>query len=94
MKKTDETKTVPGASANHAIGKVLQLISFMAGNKSPMRLLDLSTGTGIPQATVLRYLNLLSEEGYVYLEASQPGCHDPKPFKSPLDFRRYCHSAL
>ncbi|HIR13552.1 MAG TPA: IclR family transcriptional regulator [Candidatus Choladousia intestinavium] len=66
MKKTDETKTAPGASANHAIGKVLQLISFMAGNKSPMRLLDLSTGTGIPQATVLRYLNLLSEEGYVY----------------------------
>ena len=66
MKKNSETKAGTGASANHAIGKVLQLISFMAGNKSPMRLLDLASGTGIPQATVLRYLALLSEEGYVY----------------------------
>ncbi len=54
------------ASSNQAISKGLQLIVYMSQNNSAMRLQDIAELSGMPQATVLRYLSALQEDGYVY----------------------------
>ena len=64
MKKTAEKKDK--GSSNQAIGKVFQIINCLADSVSPLRLQDIGDMNDIPQATVLRYLNSLMEEGYVY----------------------------
>lgn len=51
---------------NQSVSKVLQILSFLAENRSPLRLFEIADGVGMPQATTLRYLNALIEEGYTF----------------------------
>lgn len=55
-----------GKPENQAVSKILQVISCLAESSSPLRLCEVSEGTHMPQATVLRYLNTLIGEGYVF----------------------------
>ena len=52
--------------ANQSVTKLMQLISTMADSRSPMRLQDIAASAEMSQATVLRYLNALIQEGYAY----------------------------
>lgn len=52
--------------ANQSVSKLLQLIGDLSAARMPMRLQDLAESTGIPQATCLRYLNALIQEGYAF----------------------------
>lgn len=56
--------------SNQLVVKLFQVISFLAENKGPLRLQEISTCTGIPQPTVLRYLNALIQEGFAYQDDS------------------------
>lgn len=51
---------------NQTSGKVFQIIECLAFNRLSMRLQDISSVVQLPPATVLRYLNSLIEEGYVF----------------------------
>lgn len=51
---------------NQAVIKTLNIISFLVECNAPMRLQDIAETINIPTATVLRYLNSLISEGYVY----------------------------
>lgn len=55
-------------SSNQSVSKILQLLSFLADSRSPLRLVEIAEGVGMPQATVLRYLNAFIEEGFAYQE--------------------------
>ena len=46
--------------------KLLQIMEFLAEQNEPLRLQDLSVAIGMPQPTVLRYMNTLVNQGYVY----------------------------
>ncbi len=48
--------------------KLLLLLEYLASQPTPPRLQDISEGLGIPQPTVLRYMNTLVNHGYVYRE--------------------------
>ena len=50
---------------NQSLFKALQIIEVMAGNKAPMRLLDISKAVSISPSTVLRFLNTFKEMNYV-----------------------------
>lgn len=52
--------------ANQSVSKMIQLISFLAQSRSPLRLHEIAAGSGMPQATTLRYLNALMAEGFVF----------------------------
>ena len=65
MKKNLYAKT-NDKPINQAVSKILQLIFFLAEGRSPMRLCEIAAGTGMPQATVLRYLNSLIGEGFAF----------------------------
>ncbi|MGE4486168.1 MAG: IclR family transcriptional regulator [Oscillospiraceae bacterium] len=52
--------------ANQFVTKLLQLITNLAESRTPMRLQEIASGAGMPQATALRYLNALIQEGYVF----------------------------
>jgi DNA-binding IclR family transcriptional regulator len=64
MVKKDNDK-----NANQAVTKMLHLITILSDSKLPMRLHDIAEAAGIPQATCLRYLNALIQEGYAYQDA-------------------------
>ncbi|MFI3172615.1 MAG: IclR family transcriptional regulator [Eubacteriales bacterium] len=51
---------------NQNVAKTLNLLSFLSSNRSPLRLSEIAEGIGMPSATVLRYLNTLMLEGYVF----------------------------
>ena len=50
---------------NQSLFKALQIIEVMAGNKAPMRLLDISKAVSISPSTVSRFLNTFKEMNYV-----------------------------
>ena len=52
--------------SNQFVTKLLQLISNLAESRTPLRLQEIAAGAGMPQATALRYLNALIQEGYVF----------------------------
>lgn len=60
------TNTSNEKPANQSVSKLLQLIANLSASKVPMRLQDIAEHTGIPQATCLRYLNALLQEGYAF----------------------------
>jgi IclR family KDG regulon transcriptional repressor len=53
-------------SVNQSVDKLMRLLAYLSNALSPVRLADIAKDTGIAQATVLRYLNGLVEEGFVY----------------------------
>ena len=55
-------------TSNQSVSKILQLLSFLADCRTPLRLVEIAEGVQMPQATVLRYLNALIEEGFAYQE--------------------------
>lgn len=63
-----ECKTAK-SSGNQTIVKVLQILSYLAESKSPVRLQDIAEDNGMSQATVLRYLQTLLSEGYIYQDS-------------------------
>ncbi len=59
-------KNVSKQASNQTSGKIFQIIECLANNRLSMRLQDISTQIQLPAPTVLRYLNSLIEEGYIY----------------------------
>lgn len=59
------TKT-KGGESNLSSDKLLRIIEYMAANRLPVRLKDISDNLGISQPTVVRYLRTLCEQGYAY----------------------------
>ena len=55
--------------ANQSVAKLFQLIAYLSECKGAVRLQQIATDTGMPQATVLRYLNSLIQEGYAFQDA-------------------------
>ena len=55
--------------ANLSSDKLLHIIEYMAANRLPMRLKDISDNLGISQPTVVRYLRTLCDQGYAYQDA-------------------------
>ncbi len=53
-------------TANQSVGKLMQLLQYLAESRVPMRLQDVAAAINVPQATTLRYLNALAAEGYVF----------------------------
>ncbi|MBQ0059787.1 MAG: IclR family transcriptional regulator [Lachnospiraceae bacterium] len=53
-------------SSNQSVNKLLQLLGTLSEARMAMRLQDIAKDSGMPQATALRYLNALIEEGYAY----------------------------
>ena len=53
-------------NSNQSVAKLLHLITILSESKIPMRLYDIAAAAGIPQATCLRYLNALIQEGYAF----------------------------
>lgn len=53
---------------NQFISRLFQLITYMA-EYNGSKVQQIATDTKIPQATVLRYLNSLTQEGYVFRDA-------------------------
>jgi DNA-binding IclR family transcriptional regulator len=51
---------------NQSVAKLLQLLSVLAGSRTALRLQDVAREANMPQATCLRYLNSLIEEGFVF----------------------------
>jgi len=49
---------------NQSVAKLLQLVSVLAASRTPMRLQDVAREANMPQATCLRYLNALIQEGF------------------------------
>ena len=62
----EKTMSANEKPSNQLVSKLFQLISFLAESKVPLRLQEISAGTGLPQPTVLRYLNALMQEGFAY----------------------------
>jgi IclR family transcriptional regulator, KDG regulon repressor len=52
--------------ANQNVSKLLQLISYLAESRGPMRLYKIAVDISMPQATALRYLNSLISEGLAF----------------------------
>lgn len=48
------------------VTKLFSILEYMAKRKGQVHLQDLSAHLGIPQSTLLRYLNSMIREGYVY----------------------------
>lgn len=58
-----ENKTEQGGQM---ITKLFSILEYMSRRKGQVRLQELSTHLEIPQSTLLRYLNSMIREGYVY----------------------------
>lgn len=59
---------------NQSSDRLLRVIEYMAGIRLPIRLVDLAENLGMSQATVLRYLRSLCQQGYVYQDEVS-GCY-------------------
>lgn len=59
-------KNITSQLSNQASGKIFQIIECLAFSRQSLRLQDISAMVQLPAPTVLRYLNSLSEEGYVF----------------------------
>lgn len=59
-------KTPERENANQSSDKLLKIIECLAANRLPKRLSALAEQLGMPQATVLRYLRTLCQQGYAY----------------------------
>ena len=58
-------KTVSaGVKTNQSSEKLLKMIEYLAGQREPKRLLDISREMGINSSTALRFLTALVENGY------------------------------
>ena len=53
-------------SASQPIDRLFKIIEFLAVNRLPVRLVDISNGLDMAQPTVLRYLRSLCAMGYAY----------------------------
>lgn len=51
---------------NQSVGKVMQVVEYMAAIRTPVKLQEISKGIGFPASTILRLLTSLTEMGYVY----------------------------
>ena len=51
---------------NQSVPKLIQLMACLAESRMPLRLQEIAVRAGLPQATVLRYLNALMQEGYAF----------------------------
>lgn len=58
------TEKAPGRKANQSTDKALSILEYMAGQPGPLRLQDVSRGTGLNQSTALRFLTSLVNNGY------------------------------
>lgn len=56
-------------SSNQATSKLLHLLTIITAARVPLRLQEITAQVQMPQATTLRYLNGLIEDGYVFQEA-------------------------
>lgn len=52
--------------SNQSVSKILQIFFCLSNSKQPLRLIEVSDYIGMAQATTLRYLNALIEEGMVF----------------------------
>lgn len=52
--------------SSQSTGKVFQILEYLTDNRLPVRLQDLSEQLGTPQPTLLRYLNAMIKDNYVY----------------------------
>ncbi len=53
-------------NANQSVIKLLLLLSSLSESRTPVRLQEIAAQINMPQATVLRYLNALIQEGYAF----------------------------
>lgn len=53
-------------TTNHSVSKLMLLLNVLSEARIPMRLQNITDATHMPQATVLRYLNSLAQDGYVF----------------------------
>lgn len=53
-------------NANQSVSKLMLLLEYLSECRTPVRLQDIAAGIHMPQATVLRYLNALAADGYVF----------------------------
>lgn len=64
MGKTQKT----GTQANQSAEKMLVMMEYLAGQREPIRLLDISNDLGVNVSTALRFLTALINKGYVMQE--------------------------
>ena len=53
-------------NSNQSVSKLLQLLMCLSESRTTLRLQEIAASVQMPQATVLRYLNALIQEGYAY----------------------------
>lgn len=58
-----------GVKTNQSSEKLLKMIEYLAGQREPKRLLDISRELGINSSTALRFLTALVENGYASQDA-------------------------
>jgi len=62
------TNNTEKRNSNQATSKLLHLLSIITSARVPLRLQEITAQAQMPQATTLRYLNGLIEDGYVFQE--------------------------
>ncbi len=67
MRKTEYTSPA-GARINQSSEKLLRIMEFLAAQREPVRLLDISREIGVNNSTTLRFLTTLVENGYAAQE--------------------------
>ena len=58
-----------GVKTNQSSEKLLRMIEYLAGQREPKRLLDISKDLGINSSTALRFLTALTDNGYAAQDA-------------------------
>ena len=58
---------------NHSTDKLLKITECLAANRLPKRLSELSRQLDMPQATMLRFLKTLCQQGYAYQDEISGG---------------------
>ena len=56
-------------NSNQSVVKLLQLMTCLSESRTTLRLQEIAGNVRMPQATVLRYLNSLIQEGYAYQDS-------------------------
>ncbi|QHQ59636.1 helix-turn-helix domain-containing protein [Anaerocolumna sedimenticola] len=59
-----ETKNSSGTKANQSSEKMLVILEYLANQREPVRLLDISKELGVNVSTVLRFVTALVNKGY------------------------------
>lgn len=63
-----EKEVSAGTRANQSSEKLLKMMEFLASQREPVRLLDISKALGINSSTALRFLTALVDNGYAAQE--------------------------